>query len=93
VQEHFPKIYKNGMTYRATGITLQNLGSLDTKQATLFDIEDSKADKFEDLHKRLDALQNKFGKKVIHLASTQGALKNMTEDIDLEGLERNLLFT
>lgn len=93
VQEHFPKIYKDGMTYRATGITLQNLGSSDTKQATLFDVEDSKVDKFEDLHKRLDALQNKFGKKVIHLGSTQGALTNMTEDIDIEVLERNLLFT
>jgi DNA polymerase-4/DNA polymerase V len=93
VREHFPEIYKEGMTYRATGVTLQNLSSSDNKQATLFDSDDTKLDKFEDLHKRLDALERKFGRKVVHLGSTQGALKNMTEDIDIEGLERNLLFT
>jgi hypothetical protein len=73
-------------------ITLQNLAKPNTVQATLFDQEDTKSDKFQEIHKKLDALESKFGKHVVHLASTQGALKNMTEDIDKEAADRNLLF-
>lgn len=92
VEKNFDELYKNGMTYRATGITLQNLTKPYTVQATLFDQEDTKSDKFQEIHKKLDALESKFGKHVVHLASTQGALKNMTEDIDKEAVDRNLLF-
>ncbi len=91
-EEKLDELYVNGMTYRATGITLQNLSKPYTEQATLFDQEDTKSDKFQEIHKQLDALENKFGKHVVHLASTQGALKNMTEDIDAGAADRNLLF-
>ena len=93
VVEKLDELYVNGMTYRATGITLQNLTKPYTAQATLFDSEDTKSDKFQEIHKQLDALENKFGKHVVHLASTQGALKNMTEEIDVGAADRNLLFT
>ncbi len=93
VEEKLDELYVNGMTYRATGITLQNLSKLYTAQATLFESEDTKSDRFQEIHKRLDALESKFGKHVVHLASTQGALKYATEDIDIEAQDRNLLFT
>jgi DNA polymerase-4/DNA polymerase V len=88
----FNELYKKGMLYRATGITLQNLTSGIVHQATLFDMADTKADKFEEIHKQLDALEHKIGKRVVHLASTQKALKNMTEEISPDEEERNLLF-
>lgn len=93
VQEKLDELRIPGMTYRATGITLQNLSKESNVQATLFMFEDTKSDKFEEIHKQLDALENKFGKHVVHLASTQGTLKNLTEDIDVEGRDRSLLFT
>ncbi|MEN9551866.1 MAG: hypothetical protein RI935_243 [Candidatus Parcubacteria bacterium] len=93
VQEKLGELLVKGMTYRATGITLQNLSKKNDVQTTLFDLADTKSDKFEEIHKSLDALENKFGKHVVHLASTQGALKHMTEEIDVEGLDRSLLFT
>lgn len=92
VEEKLDELYVNGMTYRATGITLQNLTKPYTAQAALFGSEDTKSDKFQEIHKQLDALENKFGKHVVHLASTQGALENMTEDIDAGAADRNLLF-
>lgn len=92
MEEKLDELYVKGMTYRATGITLQNLTKPYTAQATLFDQEDTKSDKFQEIHRQLDALETKFGKRVVHLASTQGALKNMTEDIDADAADRNLLF-
>ncbi len=93
VEENLDELYASSMMYRATGITLQNLSKESNEQGTLFTFEESKTDKFEEIHKELDALQNKFGKRVVHLGSSQGALKDKTEDIDPEDEDRNLLFT
>ncbi len=92
VKQKFGEIYVQGVLYRATGVTLQNLTSGASPQATLFDTT-TKSDKFEALHKSLDALEHKIGKRVVHLGSTHSAMKNMTEDIDQESDERHLLFT
>ncbi|MBP6888522.1 MAG: hypothetical protein KBC21_02345, partial [Candidatus Pacebacteria bacterium] len=93
VHEKLGELLVKGMTYRAAGITLQNLSKENDVQTTLFDLEDTKSDKFKEIHRQLDALENKFGKHVVHLASTQGALKHMTEEIDVEERDRSLLFT
>jgi DNA polymerase-4/DNA polymerase V len=92
IKEKFGEVYTRGVLYRATGVTLQNLTVGVVHQATLFDTT-TKADKFEAIHKQLDLLEHKLGKRVVHLGSTQQALTNMTEDIDFESEERNLLFT
>lgn len=93
VYKNFGDLYQNNILYRATGITLQNLSSSVSHQATLFDIEDTRADKFQALHEQIDILEKKFGKRMVHLASTQGALEHMIEDIDVGSENRNLLFT
>jgi Co/Zn/Cd efflux system component len=51
-----------------------------------------KSDKFEAIHKELDTLENKLGKKLVHLASTQNALEHRTEGTDRDDPDRNLLF-
>lgn len=92
IREMFHELYKVGAFYRATGVTLHGLTSSSSNQGTLFDTT-TKADKFEALHRSLDALEHKLGKRVVHLGSTHSALKHMTEDIDPEDGERHLLFT
>jgi nucleotidyltransferase/DNA polymerase involved in DNA repair len=91
IKEKFGEVYTRGILYRATGVTLQNLTVGVVHQATLFDAT-TKADKFEAIHRQLDILERKLGKHVVHLGSTQQALTNMTEDIDFDSEERNLLF-
>lgn len=93
IHTKFGEIFRQGILYRASGITLQNLTKEVSPQATLFDVADTKADKFEAIHLQLDKLEHKLGKHVVHLGSTHHALDVMTENIDFESSERNLLFT
>ncbi len=92
IKEKWGEVYVKGIAYRATGVVLQNLTNLETPQTKLFE-DDSKAGKFEQIHKQIDALEHKLGKRVVHLGSTQSAMKNMTEDINPGDGERHLLFT
>jgi nucleotidyltransferase/DNA polymerase involved in DNA repair len=93
IHKRFGEIFRQGVLYRASGVTLQNLTKEVSAQPTLFDIVDTKADKFEAIHLQLDRLEYKLGKHVVHLGSTHHALSNMTEDIVFEDEERSLLFT
>jgi hypothetical protein len=54
--------------------------------------ESTKANKFETIHKQIDFLEDKFGKRVIYLASTHKALKRKVIGTDSDDLDRNLLF-
>ena len=92
IKSRLGEVYKKGVSYRAAGITLQNLARVETLQATLFESAPSKSDKFESVHKKIDALEKKLGKRVVHLASTQQALGIKTEGTDDVDAERNLLF-
>lgn len=92
IKSKLHEIYKIGVNYRATGITLQNLARAETLQATLFSSAPSKSDKFESVHKKIDALEKKLGKRVVHLASTQQALDIKTEGTHVADMERDLLF-
>lgn len=85
------EIYNKGVLYRTTGVTLQELVSDSVSQGDLFGT-DVKSHKFEMIHKQIDLLEKRFGKKVIHLASTQKALKNKVGGTDNDDLDRNLLF-
>lgn len=92
IKSKLSEVYKKGVSYRATGITLQNLARVETLRATLFDSAPSKSDKFESVHKKIDVLEKKLGKRLVHLASTQQALGIKTEGVDAADAERNLLF-
>jgi enoyl reductase-like protein len=84
-------MWKKGVLYRTTGVTLQELVQHYKAQGNLFGNAD-KSDKFEAIHKELDTLENKLGKKLVHLASTQNALEHRTEGTDRDDPDRNLLF-
>jgi DNA polymerase-4/DNA polymerase V len=85
------RMWKKGVLYRTTGVTLQELVQHYKAQGNLFGNAD-KSDKFEAIHKELDTLENKLGKKLVHLASTQNALEHRTEGTDRDDPDRNLLF-
>lgn len=85
-------VYRSGVLYRATGVTLQNLVSAGTVQPTLFESALSKSDKFDSLHKEIDLLEKKLGKRLVHLASTQQALGKEADVGDGAISERDLLF-
>lgn len=89
VHEKIDEIYKSGVMYRATGVTLQNLVHNNTIQMDLFG-ETTKVDKLESVYKQLDALEEKFGKRVVHLASTKKQSVREQEDNGEES--RHLLF-
>jgi len=87
----FEKIYKRGVLYRTAGVTLQELMPNFHSQKDLFGGTEV-GDRFDEIHKRIDALDEKFGKRVVHLGSTQNALRHKTGGTDADDLERNLLF-
>ena len=91
LESKFKEMYSSGIIYRTTGVTLENLVSDSVSQADLFGNNDM-AKKFETIHKQIDLLEDKFGKSVVHLASTHKALKHkIVADNDGE-YGRDLLF-
>lgn len=91
VNKYFDEIYNSKLVYRTTGITLNGLVPKDSSQSDLFGGTD-KANKFESIHKQIDILENKYGKKVVYLASTHKALKNKEKGTNMDDLDRDLLF-
>ena len=87
----FKEIYCPGVLYRTTGVILQELGSDSVAQGDLFG-GDIKSHKFEAIHKQIDLLEEKFGKKVVYLASTDKAMKRGIKVSETDDLDRNLLF-
>jgi DNA polymerase-4/DNA polymerase V len=83
---HIPKVL-----YRTTGVTLQELTSGSVLQKDLFGSTDI-ADKLETVHKQIDKLEGKFGKRLVYLASTHNALKRKIKGTDSDELDRDLLF-
>jgi DNA polymerase-4/DNA polymerase V len=88
LEQNFEKIYKEGVLYRATGVTLQGLEKKHAVQTSLFDFGTTRSEKFEVIHKEIDLLERKFRKKVVHLGSTHQVL---SEDTPLPG-DDHLLF-
>ena len=91
VQANFKKMHAKGVMYRTTGVTLCDLAPDSASQQDLFGGTD-KANKFEVIHKQIDSLEDKFGKRVVYLASTSQALKRKEKGTDHDDLDRNLLF-
>lgn len=89
--EHFNDMYKKGIKYRTTGVTLQDLMADFESQDDLFGTN-AKGKKFDTIHKQIDDLEDKFGKRVVYLASTHKALKQKGKGTDSDDLDRDLLF-
>lgn len=88
---NFDKVWSKGVIYRTCGTTLFELVSSRVTQTDLFGGLD-KENKFDAIHKKIDFLENKFGKRIVYLASTHDALSHKQEGTDSKDLNRNLLF-
>ncbi|OHA79993.1 MAG: hypothetical protein A2747_02110 [Candidatus Yonathbacteria bacterium RIFCSPHIGHO2_01_FULL_44_41] len=91
VHLHFEKIYARGTLYRTTGTILQDLTLNFISQKDLFG-GTIKSDKFGLIHKQIDCLEDKFGKRVIYLGSTHKAITQKARGTDSDDLDRDLLF-
>ncbi len=91
LQNKFKEMYKKGIIYRTTGVTLHDLVPSHSSQADLFGGTE-RAGKFEHIHKHIDFIEKKYGKHLVYLASTLNALKNKKKGTDSDDLDRDLLF-
>jgi len=95
VEEKFDRLHKklleSGARCRATGVTLHGLVSSKIEQQDLFGGQE-RAGKFESIHKQIDVLEDKFGRYIVHLGSTNNALNQKKEGREFKGLNRDILF-
>ena len=87
----FLDMHDEGLLYRTVGVTLSELFRNYSAQGDLFG-DSREADKFDVIHKQIDVLEEKFGKRVVYLASTKQALKRKTLGTDSDDVGRDLLF-
>lgn len=76
VQDFFPQVYRAGVRYRATGVTLAKLASASTAQLDLFG-ERKKAEGLKKVYESVDELSERYGKHAVFLGSS---FKAMTRD-------------
>lgn len=75
VSEYFPRVYRKGVQYRATGITLMRLEDSAKTQLDLFgSVLTSKG--VEEVFESVDAICKRFGKHTVFLASSLTAMHN-----------------
>ncbi|MEN9622215.1 MAG: hypothetical protein RLZZ67_649 [Candidatus Parcubacteria bacterium] len=90
-REHIPHLWQKGVLYRTAGVTLHELCPSDAVQSDLFGGSD-KEKKLEIIHKSIDSLEDKHGKRLIHLGSTHKAITRGSLGTEADDLDRNLLF-
>jgi nucleotidyltransferase/DNA polymerase involved in DNA repair len=90
-EKYFKSIHKSGILYRTAGVTLHELASDGVSQGELFGGR-RLTDKFEAIHRQIDSLEDKFGRRAVYLASTHKSLKSKKVGTDAEDLNRDLLF-
>jgi hypothetical protein len=91
VRKYFDKVWHRECIYRTCGVTLYDLRPTDLGQQDLFG-EFNKETKFEAVHKQIDFLEDKFGKRMVYLGSTHDALKRKGKGTELNDPNRDLLF-
>jgi hypothetical protein len=91
VLKNFSKVWKGGVLYRTTGVILSELDSSSVRQGDLFG-ESKDALRFETIHKQIDNIEEKFGRKVVYLGSTHRAINQKEKGTSSDDLDRNLLF-
>jgi hypothetical protein len=84
-------MHAKGIPYRTAGVGLHGLAPAKALSNDLFG-NVTRAAKFEEIHKTIDKLEKKYGKRVVHLASTHAALDHDEGGTEAEDLDRNLLF-
>lgn len=70
---HFAALYKPGVRYRTTGVTLWGLQGESHEQLNLFESTDTK-EKRKSVYENMDAIAKRFGKDAIYLASSFAAV-------------------
>ena len=90
-RKYFDQIWKPKILYRTAGVTLVDLFSADVVQNDLFG-GTAGVRKLETVYKQIDSLEEKFGKRVVYLASTHEANKRKASGTGSDDLDRNLLF-
>ncbi len=91
IEKNFSEVHEKNILYRTTGVILRELVSDEVRQTDLFGGND-RANKFEFIHEQIDALEDKFGRRMVYLASTQKAIKRKTIGSDSDDMDKNLLF-
>lgn len=89
--KQFKTMHKPNILYRTTGVILQDLTTNKSLQGDLFG-GGLMTSKLESIHNQIDILEDKFGKRLVYLASTHNAIKNKAKGTNSDELERNLLF-
>lgn len=75
LRRRFDRLFKEGYTYRASGVTLSSLCPEDKIADSLF--EESPISKFKRINEAVDSLNLRFGENTLHLASsTPSVLKD-----------------
>jgi len=90
---HFEKIYRPRTFYRATGITLMDLGTKTNCQMDLFG-KSARAEKFSAVFESVDKLSERFGKHTVFLGSSLNAIAGPkpTDGRNCAGLRAAMLF-
>lgn len=91
LESRIQEVHSSRILYRASGVTLHGLFHNIHIQNDLFG-NSEKMNKFEAIHKNIDALEQKFGKHVVHLGSTGKSVHSNESKMEMETMERNLLF-
>ncbi len=87
----FDEMHTSGVMYRTTGVTLSELVQNFVPQGDLFG-GTQKAERLDSIYKQIDSLENKFGKRMVHLGSTQNALNHKEMGTKSDDLDKDLLF-
>jgi len=77
VAEHFPKAYRPGTLYRTTGVTLLKLHGAGEAQLDLFGAA-MKTEGLQRLFESVDELSERYGKHVVFLGSSFGAMTHLS---------------
>lgn len=75
IRNGFSKIYKRSIPYRSTGVTLSELIPENQVQKDLFGYQHA-SDKWNNVYRAVDDLEDKFGQKQIFLGSSKKALEH-----------------
>lgn len=73
VREQFPRVFKRGTLYRATGVALMQLQDANKTQLDLFGSV-LKTEAMKDVYESVDQISAKYGKHSIYLASSMHAM-------------------
>lgn len=91
IEKNFEKMWRSGVLYRTAGISLHGLSSDSVRQGNLFG-EGEREKRLDEIYKQVDKLEDKYGKGIVHLASTQKAREHKVKGTDTDDFERHLLF-